>query len=47
MTYRTFMRSLRMRIKYWWIFVKRCLFLCTMNLPQYASCSSICFSAWA
>ena len=35
------------RIRYWVILVRRCLFLCTKNLGQYASCSSICARALA
>ena len=35
------------RMRYWVIFVRRCLFLCTKNLGQYASCSSICARALA
>lgn len=38
--------SLRMRMRYCVILVRRCLFLCTRNLGQYARCSSICASAW-
>ena len=35
------------RMRYWVIFVRRCLFLCTRNLGQNTSCSSICASALA
>lgn len=39
--------SLRMRMRYCVIFVRRCLFLCTKNLGQYSRCWSSCSSACA
>jgi len=39
--------SLRMRIRYCVILVRRCLHLCTMKFGQYLSSSSICLSAVA
>ncbi len=44
---RAFTSSFRMRMRYWVILVKRCLFLCTKNLGQYCRCSLICSNAAA